>query len=640
MARLASTAAAAMPLRDSVDDTSARSSHPDPISANSTTTTLNVNVDTHVRILSNNKTDIFLRYPHNDSGVSLSFDAGLETENNNKSKSTMADLDPSTPVPMPSTPNPMTSTSSSPNPTTSTQSSPISSTATATAPAVTAPTAPAASTLPSAPASTLQSAPAIPVQGFVPSNEQKRIYRFRGADLIATNNTYAFPDPIIDPRTRYPTQRVTDVCDNEEFAQCWKEHLSVPIVQYLANVVESWTLNVLRSGFANAEDPSSTPIVVHLSTGLLSTDRPVTEKLSLDIILVVSSIISRHWQGESIYIDVCKIQRSLTFSRSTSFDGLSDIPSRYYVRNPPFPGCSIGTKDEAGTLTGYIKHKDEFYKYTCRHVGGPPGTLIYSPALSDHDVIKEALEKFVPSLRSRSMLGGLHARLLAFLSGPFNFISYWRKTLKASLAWNPDCGTVTSSSSSEQMLVSGGYDWCLTKFQGKPGKNYNRHVPFHQFDLSSGFQFHAVPYFSSSDITTAESYFDSGPSFKPIRSTPLKALEVCPKPPSRTIDRWTVGRVNTINMVKQQSSTAVPYEDYCIISTSTKMTAAFSAKGDSGSVILDKDFQPVAVVQDGINATAVSQDITGAVHLSSILSDMEKVNGWKEGSVVFCSGGD
>ncbi|PVH74859.1 hypothetical protein DL98DRAFT_575420 [Cadophora sp. DSE1049] len=608
-----------MPVRASVDASSARSSHLDATNANAKTTTLNI--ITHARTLSNNKACIFLRDLYNDSGVSLSFDPGIETEIKTKRK--MADLDPSTPMP------------TAPNPTTSTPPFPISA-----VPTATAPTASAASALPSTPASTLQSAPTKPVQGFVPSDEQKRTYRFRGVELIATNNIYAFPDPIIDPRTHYPTQRVTDVCDNEGFAQCWKENLSLSIVQYLANIAKSWTLNVLRSGFEDTENSLRSPIVVHLSTGLSSAEKPVTEELALDIILVVAGMISRYWQGESIYIDVCKIQRCLTSARSISFKRLSDIPPRYYIRNPSFPGCSIGRKEYAGTLTGYVKHRDEFYKYTCCHVGGLPGTRIYSPALVEHNAVKEALQELVPSLLSGSILGRIRARFVGLVSGPFNYITYWRKTQKASLAWDPDCGTVTSSSSSKQLLVTGGYDWCLTKFQGKPGKNYNRHIPFHQFDPSSGFQFYPVPYFSSSDIAIAKRYFASGPSFKPIRSTPLKALEVCLKPPSRTTTDWTIGRVNTINTVTQQNSITIPHEYYCIVSTSTNITAAFSAKGDSGSIILDKDFQPVAVVQDGTEATALSQDITGAVHLSSILTDMEEVNGWEKGSVVFCSGGD
>lgn len=93
-------------------------------------------------------------------------------------------------------------------------------------------------------------------------------------------------------------------------------------------------------------------------------------------------------------------------------------------------------------------------------------------------------------------------------------------------------------------------------------------------------------------------------------------------------------------MITKGSSGGLPHEYYSIVSTSTDKTAAFSAKGDSGSVILDHNFQPAAVIQDGTCATSASQDITGAVHLGSILTDMENTNGWKQGSAVFCSDGD
>ncbi|KAH6714882.1 hypothetical protein BKA61DRAFT_655275 [Leptodontidium sp. MPI-SDFR-AT-0119] len=535
----------------------------------------------------------------------------------------MADLDPSTPIPMPATPDRATSSPLSLNLTTSTLSSLIPTTPIATASTATALTAPAVSSLRSTPASTLQSPPAIPVQGLVPSDEQKRTYRFRGLELIATNNIYALPDPIIDPRTRWPARRATDVCDNEQFAQCWKEHLSAPIVQYLASNVESWTLNILRSGFPDAEDPLRTPIVVYLKTGLTLADKPVTEELALRIIRVVASIILEFWQGESIYIDVCKTQRSSTSDQLAEFSYLSDIPPRYYTRYPPFPGCSIGTGNQAGTLTGYVKHGDEFYKSTCYHVGGPRGTQLSSPALYQHDAIKEALEKLVPSLLSISRLGRISPRLLGLVSGPLHYGAYWYKIWKACRAWDPDCGTVTSSSGG----LLGGYNWCLTKFEGKPGQNYNRHVPLHQLDASSGFQFHSVHYFSSSAITTAESYFAYGPSFKPIRSTPLKAFEVCFKPPSCTTKDWTVGRVNSIDMITQQNSTVSPQEQYCIVSGGLDIKAVVSAEGDSGSIILDKDYQPVAVLYAGYEATNINQDITCAVHLSTILADMERVNG-------------
>lgn len=67
---------------------------------------------------------------------------------------------------------------------------------------------------------------------------------------------------------------------------------------------------------------------------------------------------------------------------------------------------------------------------------------------------------------------------------------------------------------------------------------------------------------------------------------------------------------------------------------------AFSREGDSGAIILDKDFQPVAMVQSGEEAWNGYPDITHAMDLASVLTNVEEVNNWDKGSAVFCSGGD
>lgn len=250
-----------------------------------------MNIDAHLHDLTltknknKNKTCIFSR--HNDSGVSLGFVAeegseGPEIKTNSKNKMCVSGFSKSMPsASLPSSP-----------------SSPISTSPTAAAPEITPSIVSLEPASPSAPTSTLQIGPTTLLEGFVPSDEQKRIYRFQGVELIASNNIFAFPDPIIDPRTQYPTERVTDICDNEEFAQCWKENLAPPIVQYLASLVDSWTLNVVRSGFADTEHRPRTPLVVLLSTRLSSTDSCVTEELALDIVRVIAGIISSHWHGE------------------------------------------------------------------------------------------------------------------------------------------------------------------------------------------------------------------------------------------------------------------------------------------------------------------------------------------------------
>jgi hypothetical protein len=61
-----------------------------------------------------------------------------------------------------------------------------------------------------------------------------------------------------------------------------------------------------------------------------------------------------------------------------------------------------------------------------------------------------------------------------------------------------------------------------------------------------------------------------------------------------------------------------------------------SDSGDSGSIILDNDFTPVALIW----GKGVDEDIFGPDHvtfaspLSKVMRDMEKCIGWEEGSVL------
>ncbi|KAL5313199.1 hypothetical protein ACEPPN_018932 [Leptodophora sp. 'Broadleaf-Isolate-01'] len=85
---------------------------------------------------------------------------------------------------------------------------------------------------------------------YLPLEEQKATYRMPYAELVATNNIHAFPPHPVNPSTQYPYDRVTGVCDNLEFAQCWNTTLSEPILKYLADLPHTWLLDVLRSGYA------------------------------------------------------------------------------------------------------------------------------------------------------------------------------------------------------------------------------------------------------------------------------------------------------------------------------------------------------------------------------------------------------
>ncbi|PVH72221.1 hypothetical protein DL98DRAFT_520603 [Cadophora sp. DSE1049] len=485
---------------------------------------------------------------------------------------------------------------------------------------------------------------------YIPTQEQKNAYRWPNAELIATNNIFAFPKHTIDPRTQYPTKRITIACDNVKFVQCWDSSLSGPILQYLTAIPNSWRFDILRLGFAEA-DTTTLPIVLHLFIGLRSEDPVVSDGLALQIVQDVASMISRNWQGESVYIDVCK-PRLRGFSEildilaplqlQLSGKDFSNIPAGYYARNPPFPSSSVGQDDStgqkctSGTLSGYVKHEHDLYLFTPLHVlHGGFGSLVESPSPIDHQKAKEALQQNIGPLLPRSVVEKVFDSLLRFLSRLPLFSDFWLKIWNDSKKWNPKLGTVTYHSTRKEVNA---FDWCLTKLEGlEESQNYNRHVPYNIHDRSSGFRHPPVKGFSPADVDLAKIYFAPGPAFKPIRTTFLANNEICLKPPSRTTREWTIGSVNSIRTYTQSQPGGVLYTLYCIICTTTG--DVFSRNGDSGAIVLDKNFQPVAMVQSGDDAVNGNPDITHAVDLPSLLANVEEVNGWAQGSAVFCSGG-
>lgn len=72
-----------------------------------------------------------------------------------------------------------------------------------------------------------------------------------------------------------------------------------------------WSINCLRSGFTVGGPPQSGyPLILDIwFTGLSSLESlepTVTQESALQVIDTVADIISKHWDGESVYTDVCK----------------------------------------------------------------------------------------------------------------------------------------------------------------------------------------------------------------------------------------------------------------------------------------------------------------------------------------------
>ena len=90
----------------------------------------------------------------------------------------------------------------------------------------------------------------------------------------------------------------------------------------------------------------------------------------------------------------------------------------------------------------------------------------------------------------------------------------------------------------------------------------------------------------------------------------------------------------TFNAIRStQKIMGIQTREWCFISLFPN--GAMSAGGDSGSILLDREFRPIAQLWGGgLHAFAHGpQDVTYASPLSRVLRDIEKRIGWAEGSV-------
>ena len=64
-----------------------------------------------------------------------------------------------------------------------------------------------------------------------------------------------------------------------------------------------------------------------------------------------------------------------------------------------------------------------------------------------------------------------------------------------------------------------------------------------------------------------------------------------------------------------------------------------SAPGDSGSIIVDRDFRPIAMLWGGNehNFAYGPQGVTYASPLFKVMRDIEERNGWTKGSVLLAA---
>jgi hypothetical protein len=103
--------------------------------------------------------------------------------------------------------------------------------------------------------------------------------------------------------------------------------------------------------------------------------------------------------------------------------------------------------------------------------------------------------------------------------------------------------------------------------------------------------------FDSACIENATEHFLSGPEFKPVRDQKPEVDEIFFKPPSRSTS-WLSGRFNGTHSTFNRGLSRVTRE-WCFINYTYGRNQGFSRAGDSGSVIIDRSFNPIAILWGG-----------------------------------------
>ncbi|KAH6712363.1 hypothetical protein BKA61DRAFT_577445 [Leptodontidium sp. MPI-SDFR-AT-0119] len=150
--------------------------------------------------------------------------------------------------------------------------------------------------------------------------------------------------------------RIINAVDNDLFAQCWKDHIYKLVVDsLLVTLPVSWNLDIVRRGFMvhGRDDPSVTPHVLKIGIGR---EVEITEQKAGEIVDVLAELISSHWSGEVVYVEVCRSDwRSLkTCATASNTPFVSGSTSSQTL---PFPESS--SSSSIGQMLDKSKSFDE-----------------------------------------------------------------------------------------------------------------------------------------------------------------------------------------------------------------------------------------------------------------------------------------
>ncbi|PVH68367.1 hypothetical protein DL98DRAFT_599590 [Cadophora sp. DSE1049] len=489
-------------------------------------------------------------------------------------------------------------------------------------------------------------------------------YGINNKRIIATNNPTCLsgeaPLPPEDAST-FAARKYISAHGDPVFTKLWEQDLGDDITHLiLASLpdAEGWALAVFRLGFA--QDHSNNPIVITIT---IDENEPAVHPAIQELISSIVALPTLRSYEKEVYVDVC---RSVCRAAQANGNDYSRMNSELYSSSAPCTGYSVGPKDvhsRAGSFTCFIKHGNTIYGVTNEHVlhgtqhpyllptspyaldeSNPAAQkfIVAMPAVQDHIESLQSIKEEVHSntFEEKELLQEHAVNRVNASQAPGMAAAkaYWEGVLAQRAVWNTDVGHVVATSGQDRIHsflgwspYQGRLDWAI--FTCNTPNQVTEFPGFSLYDEGSfrGRNFHPKTRQKHDVfISTATSKFKTTCPVQQPRDNPPEENETLFKVASRTTGfREAICSGIKARFYTKANAGQPVTKEYCFISQD--MTMRCSDKGDSGAIIFDQQFKPVAMIWGGTDQ--VYPDTTYATPLVVIMRHIEYTMGWEQGSV-------
>ncbi|KAJ8059443.1 hypothetical protein OCU04_011107 [Sclerotinia nivalis] len=383
-----------------------------------------------------------------------------------------------------------------------------------------------------------------------------------------------------------------------------------------------------------------------------------------------------------ISIDICQVHSSMLRSSDDVNKSGVDLSGRFsslYSTLTPRPGLSIGRKDTtiAGSLTGFVKHRNDIYSVTCRYVAFPASQsegykykdgedklMMSMPADNDHKATKAQIndtysEYYIQLRHSQTKQAMATDRDYSYQMLQLQHIQeIYADQLRHVEEYKTDAGYIYAAPKAwyKSSTYKGVLDWVLIRNECTNPKNQIKPVDFCPANPIREF----IDNFPKNNDWTDKEREALVEKFKALNGTePLNIKHpnsfsephnktVYFKSPSRT-SNWRACQMSCIKSVVYKDGHS-PSNEHVFVGRGVQDHVSY--KDDSGALIYDIDIipgpngarntaalLPLALIWSGDGSGDIVsgfEDVTFATPVGAVLKDIESYMGWEEGSLRFC----